>query len=192
VSFCAATRRARWAVDAAPRPCNARPMLSNPRRSLRSVRAFAPSFAFASSLAVLGFACSSNTTTAGGSTVAGLDAAPEAAEPDSDASSDASSGSTIDSATPMDAAPDTNVDVPLNDAGCLTFAGASKICGFSSNDEICKLSVSCGSSTDDGQCKINCEMGTTVKCYKAADVKCLENALAAKSCTALKACGWIL
>jgi hypothetical protein len=166
-------------------------MLSNLRRSLRSSR-FLPSFAFASSLAVLGFACSSSTTTDGGTTGAGLDAGSEAAEPGSDASSDAATGPTADATTPKDAAADTNVDVPLNDAGCLTFAGASKICGFSSDDAICKLSVSCGSSTDDGQCKINCEMGTTVKCYMAADVKCLEDALTAKSCTALKACGWIL
>lgn len=140
---------------------------------------------------MLAFACSSSTTTAGPGTT-GLDAAAEAAEPDSDATTDATTGSTADSSTSKDAAPDTNVDVPLNDAGCLTFAGASKICGFSSDDAICKLSVSCGSSTDDGQCKINCEMGTTVKCYMAPDVQCLENALAAKSCSALKACGWIL
>ncbi|MBZ0119704.1 MAG: hypothetical protein K8H88_22135 [Sandaracinaceae bacterium] len=73
--------------------------------------------------------------------------------------------------------------------GCLTFAGASTICGFSSDDRICALSVSCGSSTDDGQCKINCEMGTTVRCYREADVTCLE---AAADCTALAACGWIL
>jgi hypothetical protein len=134
-------------------------------------------------------ACSSSTTSSGGTPA--VDAAAEAAEQAEDASTDGTTAD-LDSASPQDAAPDTNVDVPLNDAGCLTFAGASKICGFMSDDKVCAFSVGCGTSTDDGQCKINCEMGTTVKCYSAADVKCLEDAVAAKSCAALTACNWVL
>ncbi len=141
-----------------------------------------------SAIAVVLVACSSSTTTSGGNS--GVDAAPEASEQANDATSDTSTA--VDGAKPQDAAPDTNVDVPLDDAGCLTFAGASKICGFSSDDKVCAFSVGCASSTDDSQCKINCEMGTTVKCYSAADVKCLEDAVTAKSCSALKACNWVL
>lgn len=138
-------------------------------------------------------ACSSSTTTAAAGAGSGADAAGDGPDeqPGDDAATDGKVA-TVDSATPADAAADTNVDVPLNDAGCLTFAGASKICGFSSDDSVCAYSVTCGSSSDDGQCKINCEMGTTVKCYTAADVKCLEDAVKARSCSALKACNWVL
>jgi hypothetical protein len=153
---------------------------------------FAPSFlVLAAFLAGVVLACSSSTTSSGGGP--GVDAAgggPEQ-QPGDDAASDGNVA-VLDSATPADAGADTSVDVPLNDAGCLTFAGASKICGFMSDDSVCAYSVTCGSSTDDGQCKINCEMGTTVKCYTAADVKCLEDAVKARSCTALKACNWVL
>ncbi len=148
----------------------------------------------AASFAVAFIACSSTTTTTGAGTGNGIDAAADGSgdQPGDDASSTDGKVADLDGATPQDAAADTNVDIPLNDAGCLTFAGASKICGFMSDDAVCAYSVTCGSSTDDGQCKINCEMGTTVKCYTAADVKCLEDAVKAKSCSALKACNWIL
>ena len=76
--------------------------------------------------------------------------------------------------------------------GCLTFDGASALCGFSSNGSICETSLTCGSSTDEGQCQINCEMGTTVNCYEAGDVQCLVDAACADDCNALAACGWIL
>ena len=151
---------------------------------------FSSFFVLTSALAGLIFACSSSTTSNGG-TSPGLDAASEAAEQGGDASTKDALAD-LDSSKPKDAATDRNVDVPLDDAGCLTFAGASKICGFSSDDAVCSFSVSCGTSTDDGQCKINCEMGTTVKCYNAANVKCLEDAVAARSCSALTACAWVL
>jgi len=77
----------------------------------------------------------------------------------------------------------------LNDAGCLTFASASELCGFQSDGGICGFSVGCSNSTNMGQCQIDCEMGTTVKCYSAKDVDCLRQAAAARSCTALTACG---
>jgi len=155
---------------------------------------FAPtSLVIAACLAGVVIACSSTTTTAGPSGGAGVDAAGDnpGDQPGDDAATDGTVAN-LDSSTPSDAGADTSIDIPLNDAGCLTFAGASKICGFMSDDSVCAYSVTCGSSTDDGQCKINCEMGTTVKCYTAADVKCLEDAVKAKSCTALKACNWIL
>jgi hypothetical protein len=77
--------------------------------------------------------------------------------------------------------------------GCLTFASAGEVCGFASDDTVCALSITCpAGGGDDSQCKINCEMGTTVTCYKMADVDCLLAATAAHDCTALAACGWIL
>jgi hypothetical protein len=137
-------------------------------------------------------ACSSTTTTSGSGSGVDAAAADDSGDQTGDDAATDGKAANADSATPEDAGADTSVDIPLNDAGCLTFAGASKICGFMSDDSVCAYSVTCGSSSDDGQCKINCEMGTTVKCYTAADVKCLEDAVKAKSCTALKACNWIL
>ncbi len=75
--------------------------------------------------------------------------------------------------------------------GCLTFASAGKICGFASDDSVCTQNMTCSGGNAD-QCKINCEMGTTVKCYKMADVDCLQHAVAAHDCAALAACMWIL
>ncbi len=153
--------------------------------------AIAPSFLVVPAfLAGVFVACSSTTTSSGGPPV---DAAGDATMPPSgdDAATDGKVAD-LDGAKPHDAAPARDADVPLNDAGCLTYEGASKICGFMSDDAVCAFSLTCATSTDDGQCKINCEMGSTVKCYTAADVKCLEDAVAAKSCSALKACNWIL
>ncbi|HVK70877.1 MAG TPA: hypothetical protein VM694_40760, partial [Polyangium sp.] len=82
--------------------------------------------------------------------------------------------------------------IEYNEMGCLTYQGASAVCGFMSDGGACELGVSCMASTDEGQCKINCAMGTTIKCYKEADVKCLVDAVCAGDCDALKACGWIL
>jgi hypothetical protein len=154
---------------------------------------FAPScLAIAAVFGGIVIACSSTTTTASGPGT-GTDAAGDAPDeiPGADAATDGKVA-TADGSTSHDAAADSKVDVPLNDAGCLTFEGASKVCGFMSDDSVCAYSVTCGSSSDDGQCKINCEMGATVKCYTAADVKCLQDAVKAKSCSALKACKWIL
>ncbi|MDI3284494.1 hypothetical protein [Polyangium sp. 15x6] len=82
--------------------------------------------------------------------------------------------------------------VEYNDMGCLTYTGAAALCGFPSDGTACELAVSCMASTDEGQCNINCEMGTTIKCYKEADVQCLVSAVCAGDCDALKACGFVL
>jgi hypothetical protein len=81
---------------------------------------------------------------------------------------------------------------PNGEPSCLTFAGASDVCGFESDGSICTFSVGCGASTDMGQCQINCEMGTTVNCYAQSDVDCIIAAMCADDCTALTACGFIL
>lgn len=75
---------------------------------------------------------------------------------------------------------------------CLTFAGASSLCGFSSDDSICEFAVACGASDELGQCKINCEMGVTVVCNSAMDVDCLIAAMCNDDCGAIAACGFIL
>ncbi|WP_170229888.1 hypothetical protein [Polyangium fumosum] len=82
--------------------------------------------------------------------------------------------------------------IEYNAEGCLTYQGAGAVCGSASDGDTCELSVSCMASTDVGQCNINCVMGTTIKCYKEADVKCLVDAVCAGDCDALKACGWVL
>jgi hypothetical protein len=79
------------------------------------------------------------------------------------------------------------------DGGCLTYAGAVTVCGDGSAGTICAFSAQCGTSTSAGQCEINCSMGAGYsKCYGAADVACLQNAMTAQSCAALTRCGWIL
>jgi hypothetical protein len=80
----------------------------------------------------------------------------------------------------------------LNDGGCLTYASASKICGFNSDESICKFAVSCKISTDVGQCKINCEMGVTVSCMTMTNFTCMKNAVASADCAALNKCNWVL
>jgi len=75
---------------------------------------------------------------------------------------------------------------------CLTFDGASSLCGFSSDDSICEFAVACGASDDLGQCKINCEMGVTVVCNTEADVDCLIDAMCSDDCGAIAGCGFIL
>ena len=103
------------------------------------------------------------------------------------------SGGAVDAAPPdasANASPDA-ASYEFDQNGCLTFGSASDLCGFGSDDSACALQLSCHGG-DDGQCKINCEMGTTVKCYKQADVDCLAHAVAAHDCAALDACAWIL
>ncbi|GAC1572060.1 MAG: hypothetical protein NVS3B20_03990 [Polyangiales bacterium] len=117
------------------------------------------------------------------------------ANADSNATSDTAVGETadaVDSQSTPDADATSEAGHESYDAGCLTFAGASEVCGTKSDHTICAFSVGCKSSSSDGQCSINCEMGASVGCYSAANVKCLRDAVAAKSCTALKACNWIL
>ena len=79
------------------------------------------------------------------------------------------------------------------DAGCLSYAGAGQLCGDGSPGTICAFSAQCGASTSGGQCEINCTMGAGYsKCYGPSNVACLQNAMAARDCTAFKGCGWIL
>ena len=101
----------------------------------------------------------------------------------------AADGSTTPDATTSGA--DAAGSFEFDENGCLTYASASKLCGFDSDDSVCAQKLSCEGG-DDGQCKINCEMGTTVNCYKLADVECLLSAVAAHDCAALAACHWIL
>ena len=76
------------------------------------------------------------------------------------------------------------------DAGCLSYAGASQLCGVGS---LCAFSAQCGASTSAGQCEINCTMSAGYsRCYGPSNVACLQNALAAQDCTAFKACAWTL
>jgi hypothetical protein len=85
----------------------------------------------------------------------------------------------------------TDLGLTFGDGGCLTFDGASHVCGFKSDGAVCKLAVSCQLSSSESQCKINCEMGSTSgNCYQAADVACLRAAVNAGSCDDLKACNW--
>jgi len=84
-------------------------------------------------------------------------------------------------------------NLPLSDAGCLTYDGATTLCGDGSAGTICAFSVQCGTSTNAGQCGINCSMGAGFsKCYVAKDVACLQSAMKAQDCTAFRTCGWIL
>jgi hypothetical protein len=109
--------------------------------------------------------------------------------------SSAGADASIDGGSVMpDASPMHGADAPTyeyDQHGCLTFASASRVCGVNSDDSVCALRVSCQGG-DDGQCKIDCEMGSTVSCYKMADVQCLLNAVAAHDCAMLAACGWII
>lgn len=137
-------------------------------------------------------ACSSsstttNTTDAKDGGAGGSDAATAA---DGAAASGDDGGESSDAAETTDSGGGPTID--LGDGGCVTYDSASKLCGSMSDDSICKYSVTCGKSTSDGQCKINCEMAATVTCYSKADAQCLLDAVKSQSCTALKACKWIL
>lgn len=80
----------------------------------------------------------------------------------------------------------------FDDKGCLTFDGASRVCGAKSDGKVCAQAESCGVITDANQCSINCEMGTSVQCYQQEDVDCIVQATCAGSCDALKSCNWAL
>ncbi|MBI5549131.1 MAG: hypothetical protein HY901_35040 [Deltaproteobacteria bacterium] len=79
-----------------------------------------------------------------------------------------------------------------SDAGCLTFRSISQLCGYDSDESICRFSFSCNASSSVGQCQINCEMGSTLRCYGPTDIVCIQDAFAAEDCNAFKACGWVL
>jgi hypothetical protein len=124
------------------------------------------------------------------------DGAEPAGNVDQDADGSASSpsrdggvdGSDEPDATTRDAA----LNLPTNDAGCLTYAAAQKVCGFGSDGAICKFAAQCAATADKGQCKVNCEMQSTITCLSAADAQCLIDATETKSCAALSACKWKL
>ena len=112
---------------------------------------------------------------------------------DSGPAMDAGPGGDDSGPGPVDSGPaGTDAGLEYDKRGCLTFMGASRLCGFSSDDTICAFSVECGTSSDMGQCGINCEMGTTVMCYTTEHVACLQNPAADLDCAALESCGWIL
>lgn len=101
-----------------------------------------------------------------------------------------------DSGTPGDGAVgDTGVgpapDGGTGDAGCLTFAQASQVCGTAAPETVCNFAVSCELSTSLSQCQINCEMGATVTCYTPSTVACVASALQTSNCSALSTCGVI-
>lgn len=81
---------------------------------------------------------------------------------------------------------------PNGGTDCLTFEGASQLCGFQSDEAICTFSIGCGFSSDMSQCKINCEMGVTVNCNTETNVACVIDAMCAQDCTALAGCAFIL
>jgi hypothetical protein len=138
------------------------------------------------------FACSSSSTTSPGTT---KDGGGTTADGSASGGEDGSAGGG-DSSAADDASSSSDagggVLIEVGDGGCVTYQTAQRLCGTMSDDSICKYSVTCGKSSDDSQCKINCEMASTVTCYTAADAKCLEDAVAAKSCTDIKACKWLL
>jgi hypothetical protein len=83
-------------------------------------------------------------------------------------------------------------DLEYDAKGCLTFGGASRLCGFSSDGSICEFALECGLSESTSQCGINCEMGTTVMCYTRESVACLRSAASTFNCSAASECGFIL
>lgn len=89
---------------------------------------------------------------------------------------------------------DTSSDLEYDDAGCLTFTGASAFCGFDSDSTICEYAIDCRNDADLDQCKIDCEMSTTLGgCIDAASVDCVIQAVDAQSCPDLQTCpGWAL
>jgi hypothetical protein len=99
-----------------------------------------------------------------------------------------------DAATPLpepqeDASTGPSPTAMYNQDGCLTYASASALCGFSSNGDACKRYESCGRGTA-SECQINCEMYTSFTCVERDFVDtCL--AAVEKDCDALSVCqGW--
>ena len=134
-------------------------------------------------------ACSSSSTSDTGTKDGGATSDAASTAEDSGASSGDDGGPQTD-ADITDAG--SSITIEVGDGGCVTYQTAQKLCGTMSDDSVCKYSVTCGKSTDDSQCKINCEMAATVTCYTKADAQCLLDAVATQSCSALKACKWLL
>jgi len=84
-------------------------------------------------------------------------------------------------------------EVEVDEEGCVTWDGASAFCGFKSDGTICEFAEQCATNGDGGNCQIDCEMTTTVACLTKDDVACVEAAVGAEDCAALKECTlWVL
>ncbi len=129
-------------------------------------------------------ACSSGSSATDASSEASVG---QDASPDASGTIDASAGGDAADAQVVDAGP----LLPVNDAGCLTYAAAETVCGFKSDGVICDFSFKCGAPSK-SQCQINCEMASTVSCLSNDDAQCLRAAVKVPSCAALAACKWKL
>ncbi|OGQ89168.1 MAG: hypothetical protein A2289_04105 [Deltaproteobacteria bacterium RIFOXYA12_FULL_58_15] len=84
-------------------------------------------------------------------------------------------------------------DLEYDTNSCLTFAGASELCGAASDGDICQLAATCRYDTNASQCSIDCEMSTTVGCLDLTDVECVWTAFQSQNCDAMGECaGWYL
>lgn len=126
--------------------------------------------------------------TPGDGGVSGFDASASSDSGGTDAgvSSDAAAS---DSGSVEDAG-STTFPTPEYDAeGCLTWASAQAICGFSSDGVACAAIASCEFSTA-SQCMIDCEMATTLCIQREMVDACL--AAIGAGCDAISACnGWM-
>ena len=95
-----------------------------------------------------------------------------------------------------DPVPDTSPlpDLEFDESGCLTYAGASALCGAKSDGSVCALAATCREDGNASQCSIDCEMSPTgLGCIEEPAVECVVQALAADDCPALAECaGWFL
>lgn len=118
--------------------------------------------------------------------------------PDTAASED--TAATQDTAGAEDTAEDTasveDTSKPtfeMDDEGCLTYGGASALCGAASDKSVCALAATCRPDGDTGQCSIDCEMSPSVGCLDQAAIDCVLDATAAGVCEDLANCaGWYL
>jgi hypothetical protein len=77
--------------------------------------------------------------------------------------------------------------------GCLSYDGATLLCGAGSDGEICGLAATCRDDGNAGQCSIDCEMSSTVGCIDEAAVDCVWQAKVDGDCDALADCApWYL
>lgn len=101
---------------------------------------------------------------------------------------DTSADTSVDTETDTEAACFEDLDPEYDTDGCLTFGGASDVCGDAQGD-MCQFLVACGLSDDAGQCSIDCTMTTTIACLTETDVTCMTEATCADDCDAARACG---
>ena len=107
-----------------------------------------------------------------------------------DVSGPADTGAPVDVPQAVDVASPT---FEMDENGCLTFAGASALCGAASDDSVCGLAATCRPDGDESQCNIDCEMSPTVGCLDQAAIDCVLDATAKGACQDLAGCaGWYL